>query len=546
MKGKLQDKKLEFTLKKLKLKKFRKQGKKFIALQLDGVSHDILLTAMEKGYMKFLKKLVEEEGYNLEKYNCGMPSGTPAIHSAIFYGDNKNIPSFRFIDKKNQRYFTFGKPTRARLAEKLFFANKKGILEGGASYANHLSGGAERSILTMSTITANKKFKRIKEGDLWLLLFLNPLGLGRFLYYSVAEEVLEIISYLWNLFTSWMSGKKGIYKVWMPFRKIMTAALLTEMITLGAILDVKRRVPKIYLTYLNYDDIGHFRGPSSRDAMFALRGLDRRVKRIYKQAKREGYDMYILSDHGQTPGVPFKQVHGMELANFIEKSTKTKSFGRDEGPIRYGLISVVMKKTAGVLGYLSTPLRWIVKAFAASTMKMLKGKNYPFDWDDKKSIFVVDSCSLAKVYFNYTVERAELKGINRKYPDLIEKLLRNKSIGIVMVKDGAKTVFLAKDGRFEIYEDGSFKTFGQNFLKRFGNTKILVKQLESYAKKNFLGDLILFGELNDGVMTSFTDHVGCHGSIGGAMMEPFFMSKEKYDMSRVIDAKALHKVFKRY
>lgn len=543
----IKDKRLELAREKLKLPKLRKKKKKYIALQLDGVSYEVLKKAMEKGYCRYIKKLVEKEGMHLQKYNCGMPSGTPAIQAGIMYGENKNIPSFRFIDKKKKRYISFARPGLVRYAEEnLIKNNKEGIMKKGASYSNHFSGSADRSILTMSTISSYKRLKRMKESDLWFLLLINPASLFRVIYYSLAELSIEAISFTWNLLTSWLSKKNGIYKAWVPFRRVIANAVMAELLTKGATIDLKRGVPRIYLTFLNYDDISHLRGPESIQAFFILRAIDKRVKRIMKQAKKEGYDVFVLSDHGQVPGKPFRQSHGMDLPRFIQRCTKTKSFGIDEGPRRAGLIRAGLKKTMAIFRYVSAPLRWIIKGFAKSTLKIMRGKRYPFDWKDKKRIFVVDSCSLANVYFNFSDERVLRRKIEKKYPLLIKKLVRNRSIGIVMVKDKEKTSFIAKNGQLDVYDDGKYETSGKNFLKKYGKPRVLLEQLKEFSKKNFLGDLVLFGNIKDGVCTSFTEHVGCHGSIGKEMMEPFFISKQKYDLSKVIDAKELYKIFKAY
>ena len=169
--SKLQEKRYEISGKKLRLEK--EKGPKFIIIQIDALCYRILQKARKKGYAKFLDKLINE-GYHLSKYSCGIPSGTPAIHSGIMYGDNSHIAGFRFMDKKNQQYYTFGKPGPARKLQKELYGDDEGILKGGSSYGNHFSGGAKRSVLTMATILRNKKLQRLKQSDIWILLFLNP------------------------------------------------------------------------------------------------------------------------------------------------------------------------------------------------------------------------------------------------------------------------------------------------------------------------------------------------------------------------------------
>ncbi len=546
MTSRIIEKRNEYLLKKLNLKRQRTQKKKFIVMQIDGLSYDILKKAMQKGHVKFLKTLVEKEENYLTHYNCGLPSGTPAIQAAIMYGDNKNIPAFRFIDKKRKRYYNFANPRSVREVWREFYKDKKGIVEGGSSYGNHLSGGAKRSIFTMNTVTEKKRLKRVKESSIWLVVLLNPYSLLRVLYYTMSELTIETASFVWNLLTKWFTKKNGIYNVWLPFRRLFMEVIFSELVTKAAILDIKRGVPRIYLTFLNYDDISHVRGPESLEAYFVLRGVDRRVKRIYKEAEKEGYDIYILSDHGQMPAVPFRIMNNMELSKFIEKCANVKSFGTEEHVRRASLFKAALLKLVYSVHHLSAPLRWVVKIFVKSTLKVLRKKKYPFDWENKNSIFAVDSCNLASVYFNFSDEPVTIEQIERKFPKLLDKLIRNKGIGVIMGRTKDSILLLGKNGKIKIRPDGNMKKTGKEFLKKFGNPEILIKQLKELASKNFQGDLVLFGNINNGFSTSFTDHVGAHGGIGAPAMKPFFISKYHPDLTHITDAKEIHKLFTKY
>jgi len=541
----LSDKKYDSIIKKLELKKELPTKKKFIVIQIDSLPYSILEKFFKSDSCKFMKHLVEKEGYIFQRYNCGVPSGTPAVQSGIMYGDNSMIPGFRFVDKKSKQVISCGNPLHVEQLETKYFSKKKGILEHGSSYSNHFSGGAGRSILTMSTMTKTKRFKRIKEADIWFILLLNPVSALRTLYYTLAEftiETAEVLTY--PIFRVLGKKKKGIYGAWVPFRRIFLDAILTEIITTAVLLDIRREVPKIYINYLNYDDMAHMRGPNSTAAYFALRALDRRIKKLCKKAG-DKYDIFIMSDHGHVEGVPFEEINGMTLAEYISKCTKVESFGLSsafEG--RLSTARLVMNKTIDFLSYVSTPLRWIVSKFAYGVLRVVRPKKYPFSWEDKEQIFVSDSCCLANVYFNVSEERMDIKEINKKYPKLIDKLLTNKSIGIIMVKDGDGFALLHRSGKINVAQ--SVNKEGKDFLGAYGDEKLLIEQLTEYNKVRFLGDLVLFGDYSDGVAVSFAQHVGAHGGIGGDMMWPFFISKKKYDFSGVTNARELHKIFSKY
>jgi hypothetical protein len=429
--------------------------------------------------------------------------------------------------------------------EKRFFAGKRGILHDGASYSNHFSGSASHSIFTMSTMTKDKHFRRIKESTLWLFLLLDPFSASRVLYYSLAELVIELFSVLGYPFMKLFSRKKGIFRFWIPFRRLLMNSVLAEIITLGSVIDIKRGVPRIYTNYINYDDIAHFRGPNSVSAYLMVRALDRRIQRIVNSAG-DDYDIYIISDHGQVDCVPFRVLNSMKLSEFIERCAKVPSFGLSstfEG--RLSLISIAMKKSLAFLDYVSAPLRWAGRLFVKGMLRAFKPNQHEFVWKDKEQIFVSDSCSLANVYFNFSQDRIDFSPIEKKYPGLMDKLVRNRGIGIVMAKEKDAIILFGKGGKLIIKEKDVIKQ-GKHFLKAYGEESVLVEQLRDFNRLKFVGDLVLFGNYADGVAVSFTDHVGAHGGIGGDMQFPFFISKKKHDLSKVINARELNRIFEKY
>ena len=535
----------ESVIKKLHLSKAKPSKSKFIVIQIDSLPYSIINKFLDRGSCKFTKRLLEKEGYSMQRWNCGIPSGTPAVQSGIMYGENNMVPGFRFVDKKSKRQISFGNPNDVKYFEQKHFGRKRGIMHDGSSYSNHFSGGASRSIFTMSTVTSDKRLKRIKESTLWLFLFLYPRSFGRVLYYSVAELLIEMFTVLGYPFMKLFKRRRGIFGFWIPFRRLLMNVVLTEMITIGASLDISRGVPRIYINYMSYDEIAHMRGPNSLSAYFMVRALDRRVKRLVNKIP-DDYDVYIISDHGQHDAVPFKSINGMELSEFISKCTQVPSFGLSsafEG--RLSLLSIIMRKTIGFLKDASAPLRWMGTHFARRVLNTLKPKHNEFIWQDKEQIFVSDSCSLANVYFNLSAERMDLSAIHKKHPKLVEKLVRNKGIGIVMGKEDKKIVLFGKGGKMTITADSVEKS-GRDFLKEFGDEAVLVRQLREFNGYDNVGDLVLFGNYSDGIAVSFTDHVGAHGGIGGEMQHPFFISKKKVDLSKVTNARELHKIFAKY
>ncbi|MFH1064565.1 MAG: alkaline phosphatase family protein [Candidatus Woesearchaeota archaeon] len=542
---KLSDRRYETVRKRLDLPKESPSKRKFIVIQIDGLPFSTLKRFIEKGSCKNIARLMKKEDYHFQKFNCGIPSGTPAAQAGMMYGDNSMLPAFRFIDKKNRQHFSFGSPANVAFIEQKYFSKKKGILEGGSSYSNHFSGGATRCAFTMSKVTQKTHLKRLKESDIWFFVFLHPASVLRVAYYSFAELFIEALEVAAHPFIRLFRKKRAIFGFWIPFRRLLMNTIMAELITKGVIIDIGRNVPSIFVNMIGFDEVAHLRGPNSTAAYFSLRSIDRRVGRIVKKALGK-YDLFIISDHGQADCRTFKELNdGMDLAEYIQKCAKVKSFGLSsafEG--RLTVLGITLRKTIEFLKYMSTPLRWTGTMFANGILRVLKPKGYKFVWDDKETIFVTDSCCMANIYFNKSQERMDQKQIEKAYPRLIEKLLLNPGIGIVLVKDKEGFSLLNREG--SIHVGKSIKKEGTNFLREYGDEDLTLRQLKDFSKMEFLGDLVLFGNFKDGMSVSFTEHVGCHGGLGGDMMWPFFISKEKHDLSHVENIRELHKIFKSY
>jgi hypothetical protein len=268
------------------------------------------------------------------------------------------------------------------------------------------------------------------------------------------------------------------------------------------------------------------------------RATDRRVKRIFKNA--EGYDITVMSDHGQVACVPFYSLHSMSLGDYIEKVAHAQSIELSsayEG--RLTMLSIVIGKTLVFMDYLSAPIRWLGTKCIQSVASTLNPKLEKPAISSAK-IVVCDSCCLAHVYFTENKCRMELDEIEKKYPHLVNKLLQTKGIGVIVARQREKVFIMSRDGLVTIGDD--IVKRGNDFLSRFGNADVLIEQLNDLAHYENIGDLIIFGDFYDDHGVSFTAHVGTHGGIGGNMTEPFIITKKNFDFSKIKNAREMNRV----
>ncbi|MFN2226418.1 MAG: hypothetical protein ACK2UY_08930, partial [Anaerolineae bacterium] len=71
----------------------------FIIIELDGVAYDYIRLALREGAMPYLARLLAGRRLRLARWRCGLPSTTPASQAGILYGNNWDIPGFRWYDK---------------------------------------------------------------------------------------------------------------------------------------------------------------------------------------------------------------------------------------------------------------------------------------------------------------------------------------------------------------------------------------------------------------------------------------------------------------
>ena len=84
-------------------------GRGFVGIQLDGLSAPHLRQALAAGYLPNIARHLKR-GYVLGEYRSGLPSTTPAAQGAIFWGDGRGIPAFRWFEKSTGRLISCNDP----------------------------------------------------------------------------------------------------------------------------------------------------------------------------------------------------------------------------------------------------------------------------------------------------------------------------------------------------------------------------------------------------------------------------------------------------
>lgn len=289
-----------------------------LIIQIDGLARAQLEQALTKGNMPFLRQLIRQQRYRLHTHYSGVPSTTPAVQAELFYGVRCAVPAFSFYDHECKRVFRMYRQADAGEIESRLKAQGRGMLEGGSSYSNIYTGGADEAHFCGPTLGLNGMFRRGWPFVLPLLFILHFRSFLRTAALLVVELALAVIDCIRGMFTGQDLWKELKF---VPAR-VAIGMLARELIAIGALVDVARGRPIIHLNLLGYDEQAHRRGPSSAFAHWVLRGIDDVVKRLWRAARRSSrrnYEVWIFSDHGQEDVISFENETGMTVQEAVLK-----------------------------------------------------------------------------------------------------------------------------------------------------------------------------------------------------------------------------------
>jgi hypothetical protein len=528
----------------------------FIVIQIDSLAHEDMERALDQGHMPHVRRLIERQGWTLRRFPAGLPSATPAAQAAIFHGTKARIPAFRWYEKAERRVIIGSQPASMQFIRDRLPA--QGILAGGSSYVNLYDGGADRSAFTLSAQRPQPFLQKMGGGRVGLLLLLHPIRVLRMLLASVLEYLREEKDRLISDFR----GRSTYYWWYLPFLHIGSNVVLRELQTLAVLLDIYTGAPSIYTTYNAYDEFAHHFGPSSRTAYKSLRALDRRIAEIFRMLRRvpgRPYDIYILSDHGQTPSVPYRIRYGETLGDTIvaaaSQGVHALAGTGTYAPARETL-DFLIRELEEVAATSSPPARHL--GLRAGRWLRRQYQIFPLvaevvREDAAQRLVVTYSSSLAHVYWTEPARPLDFREIrsDAERRALYYFLVAHRGIGLVITRmvDG---VHVENDrGRALITPAGEAEVLaGEDPLIPYADTVVERRAIVHLGTLENAGDLVLFGayDRERDLCVCFDDQVGAHGALGGRQFWPFLLSAPGLVPADqpIHDPLDLHPLFLRY
>lgn len=505
-------------------------GRGLMMLEIDGLSYWHIKKALDAGLLPTLREMMKEDGYQLSHYDCGLPSMTSSCQAGIMFGDNYDIPAYRWYDKTKQKVYV----SAADAAElNTRYAHGHGLMRHGSSIMNMLNGDAEKSMFTMSNLFETDPAEKQRRAEDVALLMLNPYFLTR----ELAIFITEVGRELWE---AWQQRRKGVWprisrlQHGYPFVRAAMSTLMRDISAQIAILDMMRGAASIYMLYLGYDEVAHHSGPWTHDAFGDLKRLDKTLARLRRAARERAprpYDFIILSDHGQSFGATFRQRYGLTIKEFIEQqlpqgTTVGQSIGGDTGA--FGL--------QGVAGELAN-LQDAHATHAVNTAVARQGQKLAQKGADagekhvaatQAAVTAYGSGNAAQVYFDLFPRKIKLSELNAAYPGMVDALVQHEGIGMVLgYEDDMTVVVLGKRGRRNLHTG---EVIGEDPVAPYApaqgpgaaSIEKRVWQLKRVMEFPSAGDLWVISTVYpDGTVAALEELVGNHGGLGGEQTDAF-------------------------
>lgn len=414
--------------------------------------------------------------------------------------------------------------TKVKILEERISDGNGLLVENGASRSNLFSGDTDNVIFTFSKITDLKKL----YNGAWFSIFSNPSDFARIVVLVIGDMIHEIYSQLKHKILniqprisrgiSYIPTRAGT-NIFM--REINTETLIGDMMV--------GDVDVAYSTYLGYDEIAHHSGVRDEDVWFALKGMDKQIKRLLggnKYSPRQ-YQFVIQSDHGQTNGATFKQRYGESFEDFVKSLL----------PLDVNMYAN-MSSNEDHFAEVYVPF--------SDKFKFLKNRNKEDDEKELKEseVIVLASGNLAMIYLTQWHHRLTYEEINEMFPQLISEIVNNEYIGFILVRSSQKgDMAIGKNGIYYLDID---EIEGQNPLEGFGDN--IAKHLKRNSTFKYTPDILVnsFYDAENDEVCAFEELVGSHGGVGGSQSEPFILYPSDWIVpdEEIVGAENIYKLLK--
>ncbi|MFI7319786.1 alkaline phosphatase family protein [Streptomyces venezuelae] len=476
-----------------------------VFIQLDGVGHDVLASAVARGLMPTVGRWLGDTGaatHRLTPWRTDWSSQTGASQLGILHGSNHDVPAFRWYEKDTGEVMVSNRPASAvelqrRAVER---TGDGGLLTvDGASRGNLFSGGAEQLALVLSVAARRGKENRSRAG--YFAYFSDPANAVRTALSFVAEVFREIGESTGARFKRRRPrvARGGLY----PFIRAFATVVERDVVVAAVIGDMLAGRSAVYADLVAYDEVAHHSGPAGKDVDKVLRRLDRSLALLDQVADHapRAYRIVVLSDHGQSPGETFRTRYGLTLGDLVRagcglpvprKAQRTHSGAEARAAVRAALHRPVEEGAEQ-----RRPVR-------------------------RAEPIVLASGNLGLVSFPDVRHRMTREEIDLRHPALLPTLANHPGVGFLLVRSAERGALVLGARGAEVYLDEDPVDLGP--LADFGpGAAEAVLRTDGFPH---VADIMVnsWYDPEEGEVLAFEEQIGSHGGLGGAQSRPFLLS----------------------
>jgi uncharacterized membrane protein YvlD (DUF360 family) len=505
-----------------------------VFIQLDGVGHDVLRAAADKGLMPTVARWTgagqEPATHRLTPWRTDWSSQTGASQLGILHGSTFDIPAFRWYEKDSREVMVCNRPSSAAQLQRRAVerTGDGGLLTfDGASRGNLFSGGADEQALVLS-IAVRRRSRETRSRAGYFAYFSDPANAVRTALSFVAEVGREIGQSTRARFKKVRPrvSRGGLY----PFVRAFATVVERDVVVAAVMGDMLAGRTAVYADLVAYDEVAHHSGPHSRDAEQVLQRLDRSLALIEKVAEHAPrlYRIVVLSDHGQSPGETFQARYGLTLADLV----------------RAGCGLPVPRRARRTRS--GAEARNTVRAAMGRPVEEGAGQHRPARHAEP---LVLASGNLGLVSFPDVPHRMSREEIDARHPALLTTLANHPGIGFLLVRSerhgglvlGARGAEIPLD-RLDA-DPGPLAPFGPGAAAAVRRTHAFPHTADIMVNS--------FHDPADGEVLAFEEQIGSHGGLGGAQSKAFLLSPTDFspplaDGAELVGAERVHQVLRRW
>ena len=491
-------------------------------LQIDGLSSRRLRAALARGDMPHLKRWIDSGGARLRSITAASEPSTPVFTAGLLYGARGGLPGFGWYDRKLGRQVRMDLAEDVSAVERTLVGGRTPLLEGGVSYGTIWPGGADDAFFNVVLFNygATSTGKIVRNAYDKIFSTLAGVGIaGRVAARFLLETGVGLLD-----FVRWCRRIRSTRFEWrFLYMRLFVSVIMRDVSTQGAIIDILRGVPRIFIDYLGYDEYAHRRGPDSELALYNLQGIDGAIAKVIRAARavpEYNYDVFIFSDHGQSATTPFERVVGRDLHAFVLEHVSSAVSGKLEADDVRQLVA--LRATEFWTRTLWKGLRGPARLYVGWLRRRLRGRIDAQAWKPLDAVEVVTGGSIAHIYCDRgATERLTVEEIAARHPHLLAALERCPAVGLMVGVGADGPLVFFRGQRYRLGDRRALEALEP--FRRLGYD-VLATHLMHAADGARYGDLVLYGAFAEAGEIAFDFEFGSHGGIGADELDQFFCS----------------------